>query len=213
MVRGLELKRVDYELVEARSPLDLRRWNPQTGKMPVVEIDGEREYDSTFILRRLDALVPEPALLSADPAVAACQRQLEDWADESLYWYTMAFRWSPGNAPATTRQILAGAPAVLRPVLGPLLRRSIGGATRAQGLARLPAERLLVEYERRLDDLALLLGERPFFWSERPGLADLAVYSQLRTALSDVTPETRDLVLARPPLTAFLTRLERAIAA
>ncbi len=66
--RGLALKKVDYELVPPKSPFDLRRWNPQTGKMPVVEIDGERTYDSTFILRRLDALFPEPPLVSTDPA-------------------------------------------------------------------------------------------------------------------------------------------------
>ena len=47
--------------------------------MPVIEIDGERVYDSTFIVRRLDEIEPKPALLSPDPFVAAQQRLLEDW--------------------------------------------------------------------------------------------------------------------------------------
>ena len=95
--RGLALKKVDYELVPPKSPFDLRRWNPQTGKMPVVEIDGERTYDSTFILRRLDALFTEPTLVSTDPATAAGQRLLEDGSDEALYFCVMALRWSKRN--------------------------------------------------------------------------------------------------------------------
>ena len=83
VVRGLQIERVGFELVEPRSPTDLRRWNPQTGKMPVVDFDGEKVWDSTFILRRLDQLVPAPPLLSDDPVAAANPRQLEDRADES----------------------------------------------------------------------------------------------------------------------------------
>ena len=33
--RALELKKVPYRLVEPTSPADFRRWNPQTGKIPV----------------------------------------------------------------------------------------------------------------------------------------------------------------------------------
>src|SRR5512140_3858000 len=98
VVRALALKRAPYALVDVRGPGDFRRWNPQTGKMPVLDVDGDRTYDSTFILRKLDALVPEPALFDADPAIAARQRFLEDWSDESLYWYGMGLRWSDANA-------------------------------------------------------------------------------------------------------------------
>ena len=52
VVRALQLKGIRYGLVAPKSPADFGRWNPQTRKMPVLEIDGERTYDSTFILRR-----------------------------------------------------------------------------------------------------------------------------------------------------------------
>src|SRR5512138_1871761 len=84
VLRGLWYKGVDVELVGVRSPSDFKRWSPKTGKMPVLELDGQRVYDSTFILRALEKTVPEPPLWSRDPAVAAQQRLLEDWADESL---------------------------------------------------------------------------------------------------------------------------------
>jgi glutathione S-transferase len=57
VVRAVTLKRLPYTLVDVKSPLDFKRWNPQTGKMPVLDVDGERTYDSTLILRALDGRV------------------------------------------------------------------------------------------------------------------------------------------------------------
>ncbi len=116
VARALALKGLAYRAVDLKSPGDLKRWNPVTGKMPVLEIDGDKVYDSTFILRRLDEMQPDPPLFSDDPEVAAAQRMLEDWSDESLYWYVMALRWSPRNEAATIRQILPTVPAWGRPV-------------------------------------------------------------------------------------------------
>lgn len=209
VVRGLRWKGLAFELVEPRTPADLRRWNPTTGKMPVVELDGERLYDSTFILRRLEAEVPEPPLLSEDPEVAARQRQLEDWADEALYWYTMALRWTDANAPATARQILGRVPGPLRPLLVPLMRRQVAGMARAQGMGRLPVAVLEREYGERLDDLVRMLGGRPFFHADRLSVADLAVYGQLHMARSDVSPETRRALAARPALGDYMKRVEQ----
>ena len=212
VVRGLQRKRLSFELVEPTGPTDLRTWNPQTRKMPVVELRGEKLIDSTFILRRLDELVPEPPLLSADPNAAAAQRQLEDWADEALYWYTMGVRWSPDHADATADQILRNAPgpAFLKPLMRVFVKRQFGGLAKAQGLGRLPNAVLVEEYGRRLDDLLRMLGDRPFFFADEPSVADLAVYGQLAMATSEVTPELGDLVRRRPQLAEYLKRVEQA---
>lgn len=84
VARALQRKRIPFELEEPAGPWSFRSWNPQARKMPVLEIDGRRIYDSTFICRHLDTIVPNPVLLSADPKVAAAQRNLEDWSDEGL---------------------------------------------------------------------------------------------------------------------------------
>jgi len=85
VVRTLKLEGFRISLVQPKSPADFRHWNPQTGKMPVLEIDGEHVYDSTFILRRLGELCPQPPLFDEDPVIATRQRFLEDRSDESLY--------------------------------------------------------------------------------------------------------------------------------
>lgn len=208
VVRALALKKLDFEPVDPRSPLEFRRWSPQTGKMPVLEIDGERFFDSTLILRELECRVPEPPLFSADPKRAAAQRQLEDWADEALYWYFMAVRWTDANAAATTASITAPLYPAFRPIARLILPRRIRAMVHAQGLGRLPTSVLMDEIETRLDDLVTLLGDAPFFFGDQPSVGDLSVYGQLHMACSGPTPELAALIAGRPPLGDFAKRLE-----
>lgn len=208
--RGLQLKGLPFELVEPESPLELRSNNPQTGKMPTLEIDGQQLYDSTLILRELDRRFPLPPLLSKDPRVAAAQRQLEDWSDECLYWHLMALRWCERNVGATLDQITLDMPRWLRPLARLMAPRQIGRSPRVQGTGRLPYELLVAESARLLDDLVLLLDDRPFFYADRPTVADLAVYGQLRCGQSGPTPEFDAMIGERPPLVDHLKRVEEA---
>lgn len=212
VVRALHRKRLAYALVPPRTPGDFRRWNPRTAKMPVLEVDGDRIFDSTLILRRLDELVPDPPLFDRDPATAARQRFLEDWSDEAFYWYGMGIRWSAENAAATAAQVAGdvGAPRVLGPVLRLALRRQIGGQAAAQGMQRLPLDVLLGELERRLDELGVWLGDRSFFFAEEPSGADLAMFGQLRMLQSGPTPQATERIAARPWLAAYYDRIDRA---
>jgi glutathione S-transferase len=196
-------------------PGDFKRWNPQSGKMPVVEIEGRRVFDSTLILRWLDELVPEPAFFDSDPGVAARQRFLEDWSDESLYWYALGLRWLDVNAAATIEQVVGSfsVPAVLRPLLRLMLRRQIRSQAIAQGLARLPLDILTGELGRRFDELVVWLGERPCFFAERPGAADLAIFSQLNLLQSGPTPQAAHLIATRPRLAGYFRRVDDATAA
>lgn len=203
VMRGVSLKGLPHRLVTGkRPPLTL------TGKVPVAVIRGIAHYDSTFILRELDRIQPEPPFLSSNPTVAAAQRNLEDWSDESLYWCVFAIRWSAPNVAATRAQLSGLRGGVPKFLFDPILKRRLGPQPRRQGMGRLPYDVLLRETAARLDDLVALLGDRPFFYSKRPGLADLAVYGQLRTGCSSVTPDLQDLIRKRPPLTDLMERLE-----
>jgi glutathione S-transferase len=212
VARALALKAMPFALVEPKSPRDFTRWNPQTGKMPVLELDGERIWDSTRILAHLDRVRPDPALYATDPTTAARQRFLEDWSDEALYWYVMGLRWTPENAAASARQVAdtLPLPALARRLVAPLLRRRIGGQAHAQGLQRLPIDLLVAELGRRFDELAVWLGDAPFLFADRPGAADLAVFGQVATLRSGPTPQGAALVAARPPVAAWLARVDAA---
>jgi glutathione S-transferase len=210
VARAVELKGQPFEIVEPKNPMDLKRWNPQTRKMPVADLDGERLHDSTLILRALELRFPAPPLLDPDPSCAGSQRLLEDWCDESLYWHLMALRWCERNAAATAEQILGSLPFWIRPIAKTIAPGKIRGMTWAQGFGRLPYEVLIDELGLRLDDLVHLLGPREFFHSDRIGLADLAVYAQLQMARSGPTPECDALISHRPALLTHSERVEEA---
>ncbi len=41
VARALHIKKIDFEMVPITGPGDLKKWNPQTRKMPVALFDGE----------------------------------------------------------------------------------------------------------------------------------------------------------------------------
>lgn len=208
--RGLMVKRIPFQLHEPHSPLDLHRHNPTTRKMPVLDLEGRRVFDSTLILRALDEFQLEPPLLSPDLHRAAQQRLLEDWADESLYWYGMALRWViPANTTRMIRVLTDNAPPIFRPLLKVMMPRLLRSQVRAQGTGRLPLDILLQQLDEHLTMLVRLLGEGPFFCAaEQPSIADLAVFGQIDFLYSTVIPEGKAAVERHPELLAFQRRLD-----
>ena len=203
--RALLFKGLPFELREPSGPEDYRRWSPETGLLPVVQIDTERVADSTAILYRLDELFPEPPRLAAEPRTAAQQRQLEDWADESFLWHFL--KWQrmeqEREAPGATRRV-NGSGGVRRGL------RAVGAWIRAGGTWERPHAALLRQIGDRLDDLLNFLGARPFFYADRLSMADLAVYGMLFTLRRDSIPGTARLLAERPGLLDYMGRVEQA---
>jgi glutathione S-transferase len=208
--RALIYKGVAFELREPRTLEDYKRWSPKTGMLPVLDIRGEHVPDSTDILLRLDALYPEPPLLSADPKLAQQQRQLEDWADISFLWYYMKYlhmtsRMTP--VPVALDGELVDAAEERADERPPVWRR-IGGWIRAGGTWERPVTGLLRELGDRLDDLVNFLGARPFFYADRLSMADLAVYAMLNAMRRDFVPGSALALAQRPTLVALMSRVE-----
>lgn len=203
--RGLLLKQLPFESHQPRSLFELRRNNLITGKMPVLDLDGQRLYDSTLILRALEAYKPTPALLDADPYRAAQQRLLEDWADESLYWYGMAFRWSiPANVVKTVERFRMGFPPFVRPFVKRVMPRILAAQVRAQGTGRLPPDVLQQELDAHMATLVSLLGQGPFFFeAQQPSIADVAVFGQLSFLRATEVTEAKATVERYPELMDF----------
>lgn len=197
--RALVLKGLEFEFFEPQGPEDYRRWSPKTGLLPVLEIDGEHVPDSTDILYRLDALFPDPPLLAADPRIAGQQRQLEDWADSNLSRSFNLWRAMREQA-EEAEQADANASAF----------RHVWNWLRAGGTWERPEISIIRELSGRLDDLLGFLGARPYFYSDKPSMADLAVYAMLFVLRADFIPGSQKLIRARPMLLAFMDRMEAA---
>ena len=211
VLAAADYKGLAYTYKNNVSISELSKLSPVTGKVPVARFDGEAVFDSSQILRRFDEVQPRPALLSDDARVMAKQRVLEDWSDESLYHYLLAFRWSDANRDRSTAQITQFLPTLIRPLAKPVLRRMIGGQPRAQGLGRLPSDMLMTELETLLDDLAVVLGNEPFFYAERPSMADFSIYGMFGNGDSGATPDFAEAVAGRSTLTDWRKRVDDAI--
>jgi glutathione S-transferase len=192
--RALVLKGLAFELREPAGPEDFQRWSPKTGLLPVMTVDQELVSDSTNILLRLEELRPEPSLLSQDPVVAAQQRQLEDWADESFLFY-----WQEWHRAATAE---AERPA--RVGRWSRVLRWLGARDAAPDAPSL----VLRGIEDRLNDLVRFLGNNPFFYSDRVSMADLAIYAMLHSLGRDTIPGCSRRIAERPSLVDFMRRVE-----
>ena len=203
--RALQLKGVEYLLVAPESQADYRRWNPETGLLPVLDRDGERVHDSTRILEWLDERYPNPPLLSSDPKLAEAQRRLEEWCDETFFFYWL--RWQRVREAEESRpprrfgllawaQELAGGKGPSRP-------------RRRDGLSGEVGE-LVDQLARRCDDLIYMLAGRDFFYGSRPSMADLAVYAMLDSMRGGNYPRGPEILGARPELLALMGRVEKA---
>ncbi|HWX05696.1 MAG TPA: glutathione S-transferase family protein, partial [Bradyrhizobium sp.] len=118
------------------------------GRVPVMEHDGFRLYETQAILRYLDRILPAPALTPADPRRAARMDQVMNIND----WYLF-----PG----------VGSVIVFHRVVGP---RVMGLTPDEAAIASaMPKARTV------FSELARLLGEQPFFTGDALSLADLMV--------------------------------------
>jgi glutathione S-transferase len=198
---ALRLKSIDYKRVDLL-PLTQLVAGPLLygGKtVPGVRIDGERLAGSRTIMRRLDALVAEPALLPPplDAVARARVLEAERWGDEVLQSVPRrivdaGFLRDPGCMESYAGDAKLPLPrAMLRPAL-PLTAKLMARLNQAQDdrvqtdLAALPAQ---------LDHIDAWIADG-VLGGEQPNAADLQIGSSIRLLLTigDVKP----LLTGRP---------------
>lgn len=209
--RVLGYKGLPYRVVNVRSLGQVRRLNPAIRKLPVLGYDGALIPDSSFILRALEERHPTPPLFPEAVQDRALCHLLEDWADESLYWFAVYYRWAVvENYRDFTRRISANRPLLIRWLFPPFARRRVLGYLHAQGLGRHPESQIRHELSLHLERLCGLLGERTFLLGERLCAADLAVFAPLQLLAAPFTPKTAALVRQSDRLWDWMLRVDRA---
>ncbi len=178
---ALEEKGVPYRLAAVapgtlRTPEHIAR-HP-FGRVPVLEHDGFRLYETQAILRYLDRVLPAPPLTPADVRGAARMDQLMAIND----WYLF--------------QGVANVIGFQR-VVGPRLLGLV--PDEAAIAAAMPKSRTVFA------ELAALLGRQPFLAGEAFTLADVLLAPQLD--FLNATPEWALLTAGAPHLCAWLERV------
>ncbi|HTA15385.1 MAG TPA: glutathione S-transferase N-terminal domain-containing protein [Solirubrobacteraceae bacterium] len=186
---ALRLKSIDYERVDLLPMTQLMvgplRYGGNT--VPGLRIDGERLAGSRTIMRRLDTLVSEPALLPpiSDAVARARVLEAERWGDEVLQsvprrLLDAGFLRDPGCMESYAGDAKLPLPrALMRPAL-PLtakamarLNKADDGKARAD-LAALPAQ---------LDHIDAWIADG-VLGGEQPNAADLQIGSSIRLLMT-----------------------------
>lgn len=173
----LDYKGVEYETVNPRSLMPAIRRRGKIGKVPALEIDGQLIVDSTDIAYSLDARFPNPPLLPQDPIQRALSHVLEDWADESLYFIGLYYRWYDAEGRKQIPQVFGNS--LRGQFVYRLYLRRILGQIRGQGTLRKPAEHVRRDLDRHLNAIEALLQSRPYLLGDMPFLCDFALWGQL----------------------------------
>jgi glutathione S-transferase len=212
--RVLHWKRQPYQIREVSIQESLReiKKTSRIGKLPCLEHHGQIVADSTDIAYYLEETYPEPPLLPEDPGQRALCHVLEDWADESLYFYEMRLRFTfPHNARRWVPALTAHDNFVVRAVGPCVIPRVMSSVVKQQGVGRKPEDMVLRDVQRHLDAVVSLLGERDWLVGDALSLADLGVFAQLHCIRG--TEEGAKLIEGRGALGAWMERVDRATAA
>ncbi len=201
----LALKGLAFERIISEEPEDVARLSPIVRTLPVLEIAGRRKADSVKIMKWLDELYPTPTLYSSEPRVAEAQRNLADWSDSSFSWYWNRWRTARYPQPGDEAQIDDSLIQRIKEHIG----RTLGHTPKTA--ADLRELEVIREVQDRMDDLVGFLRDRPFFHSDEPSIADVAVYSMMVVLESGPIPGCRDAIAARPTLAAFVDRMSGRI--
>ncbi|MEL6343485.1 MAG: glutathione S-transferase family protein [Myxococcota bacterium] len=190
----------------------LQTLNPGVGKLPVLEVDGRHIADSTAIADWALANGDGAKLVPDDPLLADEARWLEDWSDESLYWFGVYLRWKAGF-PAFRDAALVTIPAILHGPVGWVLRRPMMAQLHGQGIGRLPLAQVLSLLEGHYDRLARRIDAHDgFLVGGQLTMADIAVFAMLQAQHAEICPLSRERVQARPTLVDWARRVDAATA-
>lgn len=155
----------------------VKRVNP-TGKLPCLEENGQFIADSTDIAYHLERQYPQQPVIPQEPAEQALVHVLEDWADESLYFYEMHMRFGlPNNGQRNIPRMLVNNRGLSHWFLSKVLPKGILSVTKNQGVGKKSVKQLVIDIDRHFVAVDKLLINSDWLVGDQLTLADLAVFS------------------------------------
>lgn len=206
VIAALRYKNLDHQItIVDRPPSWIER-----GKLPAVKIDEIGIEDSTNILKKLEEISPHTtSLYPENPQELAETLLLEDWSDESLYWFLVYSRWAIDEHFAVFKEeVFKGLPAPLRKIIPLIIRQTTLKRLQAQGIAKLPHRERVKRFQEVCWCLEQRLQKHDYLINNSLTAADLAIYSQLqiiaKSQFNDLFPVLKTCNL----LMDWLTRVE-----
>lgn len=193
--------------LEYASEVSQPRFGPRE-KMPVLHHGDRVIPDTRNIQTHLEnefGVDFDGHLTSKDRARIVPLRRL---AEEHLYFVQLYFRWK--DYPDLLREtFFADVPWLLRGPVFRMVKKKVDAQLWGQGVGRLPRDEVIERAREDLEALRVALGERPFFFADRPGSLDATVYPLLLNLAAPGTPSP--LLPWVRPFAAYIERAEKHI--
>lgn len=202
----LRMTGIEFESVTDASNL---RKAPK-GKLPFIEDDGEIISDSFFIIEHLR----EKYHLILDDWLNEEQRAIANLIikslDENFYWCLLYSRWLHEDTwPRLKKAFFGGLPFPLSHFVPFLVWRGIKNALYKQGLGRHSDEEIMHIAEHTLENLSVLLADKPYFLGNQPCTLNSVVYGFLaQLILADLDNLMNRLAKNYENLVAYCNRIE-----
>ena len=135
----------------------------------------------------------------------------EEFADTSLNGFLVASRWADmRNWPATKQAYFATMPALLRAFVPNRLRKNMLATLRARDVLRRGEAACWERFEEMLDMLEARTPSAGWWIGEHATVADLAIFAQLHSLRTPLTPWQAARLAERATLTRYLDRVDAA---
>ena len=210
VARALNYKKIPFERVEVMpGGAEAHKDVSNSGKFPAINMDGVKIQDSTDILEHLDKVKPEPTIIPTDSAYKAYAHVIEEWADESLYFFEIVttLLWE--------HNLKTRMPQFMGPLEGsgltaeqvaPMLVAAMQPIAEHQGAGRKSKDQIIKELHRQFETLASLLNGSPFLVGTTLSNADLAVIGQLGAL--KYSQEVREIWSKYPQIDEWIARMD-----
>ena len=210
--RALNYKGIAFDVHEverAKVPQGEYKDVSPTGKFPALKDGDTVIWDSTDIIHHIEGLDSTKPIIPSDPREAALAHAIEEWADESLYFYEMTMRltWEH-NVEAALDEFAETLPGVPKETLKPLIMDGVSKVVEAQGLGRKPRDQVVSDVVRHLGALDAMLEGRDWLAGDTLSYADCAVIGQLNALF--YAQEAKDALENTKNVKSWMARVDAA---
>ncbi len=150
------------------------------GKLPFIDDGGKRVADSHLIINYLRAQYDSPLDKGLSREQRAIATLVGKSLDEQLYWCLVYSRWIRADTwPLVKATFFNPLPAPMRTIISSIARHKVKRSLYLQGFGRHRDEEILLMTTEMFQALADLLGDKRYFFGERPSTLDATAYGFL----------------------------------
>lgn len=179
--------KVETYLRMANIPYEVAPFNPRQaprGKAPYIEHEGELISDSSLILEHLKEHYGD----TLDAKLTTLQRAqghiIRRMLEEHTYWVEIYVRWCDDEGWPTMKAMFGPqVPALVRPMVVPMVRRGVNKSIHAHGLGRHERDEIFARGIQDVDAVSELLGDHDFLLGDQPSSFDATGYAFLAQVL------------------------------